>query len=870
MAVLSKDRLTSRIVDFTGQKASCLFAGAGVGKKAGLPAWPEYLEHLACVAERYEKETAVLIRKRVSTGRYVEAAELYKECPEIPEGEKYRELAAPFVAPPDYSPNNLHALMVLPFSAVVTTNYDCSLHDAYFSLFSKREESSLTLTAPRHVELGDRSMRRAISWTDFYIARIHGRADIPETMVLDRNDYRRTEDDPDYQDFLLHVLKRYRCLFVGYSFVDPGINRVFQVVRETLPHSYTQPHLALVPSEGDPGLRAGLARYNIEVIEYDRANEHEVLWESIWAAQREIRRLPREGPDKVEPIPGLKRFVASAYARLKLGRKVEPLREIVVEGIVAQAIIDSGTGGTTRADLIQSLKKYLSLNDTDLSNLVTRAVDGLFMQGLCTEDQGNIVAQIDSQKDYDAVLESLVDGAAQRLKTREGVDADERLRGSIAQLIERLVLVRGWDLGAHFAGGHPSTAFDAWTQIEGLLQSLAKDVSPDESKALANAIFDLFRHPGDREAGLLADVGRIAFGVELVLSHARWTTAPGLLLPGTVYLDASVLMPAIVQGHPYGPVYADAISRMQSAAAVAGSAIRLFAARGFLNEIIHHRELARGEVYDQGLENVDKLRRHILMLGAENTNVYIGAYASWVGRTEEAISFIEFLAKVAPYGSADTLAAYVEQQGIRSVRLSFASDEERDCHREVKLALHQAYRDARDSDRYYVPKPSVLIDHEAEQLARLILDIEAGRRPLFVTADKRLMGLCRGAILSRCANAMVSHLGFVQLIDLIVGIRTDKRALGRLMWSIAFSDERTAIRNYLIDLALQHYDEARATVMWQVVDQIADKAAKEAEAEGVSMFPQREEDRARTAAFLDRFEQDFYKNMAELLKRREG
>lgn len=143
------------------------------------------------------------------------------------------------------------------------------------------------------------------------------------------------------------------------------------------------------------------------------------------------------------------------------------------------------------------------------------------------------------------------------------------------------------------------------------------------------------------------------------------------------------------------------------------------------------------------------------------------------------------------------------------------------------------------------------------QGSRVADALEAGRKPLFVTADRRLMGLCRGAILGRCANAMVSHLGFVQLIDLIVGIETDKRALGRLMWSLGFSDERTAIRNYLIDVALQHYDDAMVMAMWEVVDRISDEAAKAAQAERVSMFPQKEEDRARTSAFLDRFEQDF-------------
>lgn len=155
MSTLSKEELTSRIIDFVRQKGSCLFAGAGVGKRAGLPTWPEYLEYLASVAGRYEEETAALMRKRLKTNHYLQAAELYKECIEIPNGEKYREFALPFTSAPNYSPNRLRALMALPFSAVVTTNYDRSLHDAYFSLFKKRKESGLTLKAPQFVELGD-------------------------------------------------------------------------------------------------------------------------------------------------------------------------------------------------------------------------------------------------------------------------------------------------------------------------------------------------------------------------------------------------------------------------------------------------------------------------------------------------------------------------------------------------------------------------------------------------------------------------------------------------------------------------------------------------------------------------------------------
>ncbi|MCD6197989.1 MAG: hypothetical protein J7K15_05375, partial [Deltaproteobacteria bacterium] len=522
--------------------------------------------------------------------------------------------------------------------------------------------------------------------------------------------------------------------------------------------------------------------------------------------------------------------------------------------------------GTAKSVLRQSLRKYFGLADSQLDHVVTKAVDGLIEKELCVQDQDVLVCRPDKLKEFDVAMDTLVEGVDNRLKVREGVDADQRLRKSIVDIMHRLFLTRGWDLGAHFAGGCPSSTFEAWEQIESLLGTFAKRISPDLSKAVANAIFDLFRHPEDREAELLADIGRIAFGVELVLNNSRSIAAQLFLIPETLYLDANVLMPAIVEGHPYSPVYADAISRLQDAAAVTGGSIRVFTAKEFLNEIVSHRRLAIRHVREHGLETPDRLRRHILISGADRTNVYIGAYASWVGRRKEDISFMEFLNKVAPYTSEDSLAIFLEKQGVRTITLTFIADEERSRYQQFRTALHAAYEDSID---YTSSKARVLIDHEASQLTRLILDIESGRKPIFVTADKRLMGMCCGSDLGRCANAIISHLGFIQLVDLLLGIKTDRRALARLMWSVGLSDEKTAMRNYLIDLALQHYNEALAMTMWKVVDQISDKAATAAEAEGITMFSGKEHDMARTVAFLDRFEQDFFKNMAEVIRKRE-
>jgi hypothetical protein len=109
-----------------------LFAGAGVAARAGLPVWGSYLEQLAEVVESYEAMLARLIRKRILEGSLLLAAHYYKTCTEIPVGEKLAKLSEPFQSG-RYNPERLVPLVRLPFTSIVTTNYDRSLHDAYAS-----------------------------------------------------------------------------------------------------------------------------------------------------------------------------------------------------------------------------------------------------------------------------------------------------------------------------------------------------------------------------------------------------------------------------------------------------------------------------------------------------------------------------------------------------------------------------------------------------------------------------------------------------------------------------------------------------------------------------------------------------------------
>ena len=65
-----------------------LFAGAGVSARAGLPVWTQYLDLLADKTRAYEPLTAELVHKRIQSKLFLDAASLFKTCPEIPDGEK--------------------------------------------------------------------------------------------------------------------------------------------------------------------------------------------------------------------------------------------------------------------------------------------------------------------------------------------------------------------------------------------------------------------------------------------------------------------------------------------------------------------------------------------------------------------------------------------------------------------------------------------------------------------------------------------------------------------------------------------------------------------------------------------------------------
>ena len=279
--VATVDALAHTISDLFKAQRLTLFAGAGVGAIAGLPDWQQYMESLASVAQSYEPETAALMRARMRADLYAEAAHYYKTCALIPHSDKFQRLVEPFKK---YDPTKLACIANLPFEAIITTNYENSLHDAWISRHHR---------LPFCAELGDGTLRAALFRKDCYIARIHGRVDVPESIVIDTDDYSRILGDDAYIDLLKEIFTQKCCLFVGFSFLDPAIRGVLETVKAKM-GVYPSTHHAFIPSSA-VGLAERMAPFNIKITYYDGDHDHQILWDAFEIVCRELTEVPASG-----------------------------------------------------------------------------------------------------------------------------------------------------------------------------------------------------------------------------------------------------------------------------------------------------------------------------------------------------------------------------------------------------------------------------------------------------------------------------------------------------------------------------------------------------------------------------------------------
>lgn len=125
-------------------------------------------------------------------------------------------------------------------------------------------------------------------------------------------------------------------------------------------------------------------------------------------------------------------------------------------------------------------------------------------------------------------------------------------------------------------------------------------------------------------------------------------------------------------------------------------------------------------------------------------------------------------------------------------------------------------------------------------------------------------------VFSDLANYMVSNVGLTQLIDLLVGNPVESKGLSRMLWAGKISEQTEQIRNYLIDIALNEYDDAIAMEMNKVVDSISEDIVIDANKEDVHFPPRSIIEEQTLNRIIGTHEDRFFSTMRELVEKRRG
>ena len=264
-----------------------LFVGAGLSAGAGLPGWTTLLSIMVAEVENEDPSDAAgaELRKLLGAGKLLDVAD---HCRQRLGERRYQELLGEQLRGGAGDIPETHGIITqLPFSAIVTTNYDKLLERAY---------TRIRGDLPKVVTARDRESLGSLLFSGgFFILKAHGDIDDAASLVLTARDYREIiHANPAFDALFSALLMTKSVLFIGYSLADPDfrllLDRQLSAFGENIPERYAVMS-GVGPVESDVLKRAA----NIKVLAYPDGR-HEEVTQFLRMLQERIVVSPEAAP----------------------------------------------------------------------------------------------------------------------------------------------------------------------------------------------------------------------------------------------------------------------------------------------------------------------------------------------------------------------------------------------------------------------------------------------------------------------------------------------------------------------------------------------------------------------------------------------
>ena len=436
------------------------------------------------------------------------------------------------------------------------------------------------------------------------------------------------------------------------------------------------------------------------------------------------------------------------------------------------------------------------------------------------------------------------------------IPADVNLESFLLQIL----LSRSLAIAHSVVRQRPLEAVDLDESLAQAFVTAIGEALPPWRGALFAATKSLLSAPTSDEASTLASLARMAMMTDIVLNVPTLKSFSGFAEVAKIYLDANVLMPALLPHHPRQAAYGDILADARAKGA------HIIASTAFVNEVASHRYGALQAYNLGGFKNRDTFARYVQLFGSDSINAFLGAYAGWLASGGSA-PFPDFLREFAPYENEADLATFLKEHAIDVVDFAFDRDIEVGRIARWEAALRDQYREQKN------PKPRTLIWHEARQIEALLLGLDLRSPAWFVTADRKLIRAV-GAIADeghllppRIVQVLLTPMQVGAYLDLASDRSVDWPAYSGLFWTRAFREFHEAFAEYAIDRVLHEYEAALTMSIPAILEtcraELAKKGAFESEPEDTG-----EETKLKQFRLLEQFEPRFYQLMAEEKRKR--
>jgi len=268
-------KIPNDLLSYISSGEAVAVIGSGFSVAAGFPSWNQLLELLINECEQniqYFDENDEL-KHLLKKGYILEVAE---GCRSILGKSLYNNLIQRVFRNPSINITDFHKFMFnIPFSSILTTNYDNLLEQTFYNM--QKKECYLPVYTQKNIA----QLARLAYDKDFYILKLHGDVNDIDSIVLTYKDYQDIiHSNPAYHKAMSAIFSTKSLIFFGYGLRDPDLMLLLEQYT-TIFKGFNRTHFAFFPNAGKILSKSFLERYNIIVIPYNDRNRHQELKELL-------------------------------------------------------------------------------------------------------------------------------------------------------------------------------------------------------------------------------------------------------------------------------------------------------------------------------------------------------------------------------------------------------------------------------------------------------------------------------------------------------------------------------------------------------------------------------------------------------------